>query len=472
MCPKVFGAAYMGSNTKDGGGQSGGSSSDDLLSLLRRLQESVSGLSEAPGANGVPGASAVTPFQSLEEQREPTIYLEHSTDISENDASKDVIIDHTESNSRGSFPMGDKCATDKEEIISGISGASTALELEAERCVSQTELVENHDAVEDPGNESGDIGVSVMSEDVPVEDSESATASSEVSTLSENESPADLSQNWQAVDGQSERPERYANPTRTIPLGGGARNRQRVLSNSNLVGAPPPQAQVGGYRLQQRPGERIKDILKDPVVAVVVLIALMVIVIVAASVPFIFSGSTELQRAVPLPSVSVVHGVDVASEEPSVLSTQDGAVEEFAPSESGNVVPVDQAIEEGKVIEKQPEVILGEQSEGPAEVKVEEQGEISGAIVQELVETGYRWIIEIAAVTKQSDYERIMIQLQKDGFHPLVRVDNLPSGIEVFRLEIRESEMNNALVRMSQLKRLKYIDPKDLVIKPANDQKK
>lgn len=92
-------------------------------------------------------------------------------------------------------------------------------------------------------------------------------------------------------------------------MGGEARNRQRVLSNSNLVGAPPPQAPVGGYPVQRPQRGRIRDLIKDPVVAVLVLIASLVFIVVVASLPFILSGSNEVQRAVPLPSSNVVYGV-------------------------------------------------------------------------------------------------------------------------------------------------------------------
>jgi len=96
----------------------------------------------------------------------------------------------------------------------------------------------------------------------------------------------------------------------------------------------------------------------------------------------------------------------------------------------------------------------------------------SADMLLELEDSSYQWIIEITAVTNQSDYERFMVQLQKDGFHPIVRVENKPNKSKIFRIEIHESEINSALVKMSQLKRLKYLDPKRLVMKPANTSDK
>jgi len=98
------------------------------------------------------------------------------------------------------------------------------------------------------------------------------------------------------IDGEREieRPERYANPTRSIPLAGGSRNRQRVVSNSNLVGAPPPPAPEGGYKLQKHSRWEVVELLKDPVIAVVVLISFLALVIVAATVPFVFSNSASI----------------------------------------------------------------------------------------------------------------------------------------------------------------------------------
>lgn len=147
-------------------------------------------------------------------------------------------------------------------------------------------------------------------------------------------------------------------------------------------------------------------------------------------------------------------------------------MDSLAESAENSTSVVGQVVEKDQTVESQSPVITEKHGDNPVEVRVEDVSHNSAPVMPEIPEENYRWIVEIAAVTKQSDYERLIVQLQKDGFHPVVRVESLPSGVEVFRLEIRETEMNEALVRMSQLKRLKYVDQKNLVMKPGKDSSK
>lgn len=473
----------MGLNRK---GENGGStgSSDDLLSLLQRLKDSISGISDPSHVNqehGVVGSTEARSVSSGENKVDPIIYLGAPADVSEFDPSQDVASDSTDS--RDSSEVADNFPAEIQETPSNIPDESERIESQEITVISKGMFEEpDESAVVKSANAESEL--SPASEEIPVEDggiTSSAEGSSVdgegaeessidglgVSSAVDGEAVTEMSWTCGAEDSQQEPPERYANPTRTIPLGGSARNRQRVLSNSNLVGAPPPPAPVGGYVVQkQRPGS-IRDLIKDPVVAVLILIAVMVIVVIAASLPFILSGTSEVQRAVPLPTARVVPSMVVTSESTRLPETQEATAQVVAAESGENVLPAEQVLEKEKIAMNEAEVVPQKQGNKQEDVKGKDQGERTEPSMPQIAEKDHRWTIEIAALTKQADYERLIVQLQKDGFHPLVRVESLPSGIEVFRLEIRESEMNEALVRMAQLKRLKYVDPKNLVMKPA-----
>ncbi len=498
---KVCGETFMGPKSEEGELRSDSSSSDDLLTLLQRLKESVSVLQEdGPRSNSVNGATEILPekfLSSHQEKNDSIVYLDPALEVAESDRFEDRDSDRIDTHSTVFLAARASSISDNWGCIEAVKSQ----ELEISEAVPSN----NNEPVTTPDNEGEYNRLSASSGEafgegtalaLPVEvDStaeinviEIARESLEVSTVDngqffvgEPETTNDPWQNGGWEQSQPERPERYANPTRIIPLGGEARNRQRVISNSNLVGAPPPQAPVGGYKFQQRPGARIKDVLKDPVVSVVVLIALMVIVIIAVSVSvsvsFIFNGSNKVQRKVLLPSVSVVQGLPSTLEKTRVYPTQTASSEEITGETvlaklHESIEAVDSVVQEGKVIGgANAEVIAREQDKESAKGKGKGGDEVYFSALSEIEDSEYRWIIEIAALTKQSDYERLMIQLQKDGFHPFVRVDKLSTGVDVFRLELREFEMKEALVRISQLKRLKYIEPKQLVIKPANESK-
>jgi hypothetical protein len=216
------------------------------------------------------------------------------------------------------------------------------------------------------------------------------------------------------TDGVCERPGRYANPTRTIPLATESIRKPRVVSNSNLVGAPPPNTQSGQYKLQNYGnsliGNSSKGKWRDPVVAVIILIVMLVVIILLATLPFIITNEREAERVMPLQLIGSKSNDKANSVSESTIDQKD--------SETTTVS---------------------------------------------------RWLIEIAVVDKYSEYEQLFKLLEKDGFNPTVRVEN-QEGVDIFRIEMVESDTEKALSIMSTLKRLKYIDPTKLKMNPLKNK--
>jgi hypothetical protein len=210
-------------------------------------------------------------------------------------------------------------------------------------------------------------------------------------------------------------------------------SKPRVVSNTNLVGAPRPSEPSGGYKYQKAKKKTRKN-LAGPRIAMFSGVLVFTLAIFAVVIPLLLQSTPKETTA-------------VVADPPKVVQ----------PEPQATIVPQEvQVLDLTTEVMKSPVITI---QAFPVET-------ISTDVLSVGQVEDFKWLIEVSATTEKPVYEKLVKKLKADGFKPILKLEQAEEKTDIFRVELHEKTMNSALVKMSQLKKISYLEPKRLVLKP------